>query len=463
MASTPKTDRLPWQRKVSYGVADLGFSITGTLIGVFFLVFLTDVAGLRPALAGLAILVAKQWDWINDPIIGHLSDRTKSRWGRRRPFLLFGFIPFGILFTLLWWKAPIAQQGFMALYYAGLMMAYDTVATLTYMPYFALTPDLTDDYDERTSLTAYRMAFSIVGGLFAFVVPTLIIGSFRPENANLVLLNGALFAVVSAVPVLITFLGTRERPQTESVVQPRLRDSLSAAFRNRPFLFSLGIYLFTWCAVDVMASALIYFIKYYFLRESLTPVIFGAVFVTALVFLPFWSWISRRFNKRLAYIFGIAFWAVCQMILVLLLPTVGQGVIIALCCLAGIGVSAAHVLPWAIIPDAVEWDELQTGQRHEGMFYSLVMLAQKAASGIAIFVVGVALEWSGYVANAEVQTPNTLLAIRAISGGVPAILLVCGIIFASVYPIGREAHQQIRAQLTARRAQKDEVTSGGGC
>jgi glycoside/pentoside/hexuronide:cation symporter, GPH family len=452
MASLVKSDHLPWYRKLAYGVADLGFSITGTLIGAYFLVFLTDVAGLRPALAGLAILIARQWDWINDPVIGHISDRTKSRWGRRRPFLLFGFIPFGILFTLLWWKAPIVDQGFMTVYYAGILMAYDTVATFTYMPYFALTPDLTDDYDERTSLTAYRMAFSIFGGLVAFVVPTLIIGSFQPENANLVLANGALFAVISAVPLLITFLGTRERPQVENLAQPTLRESLSAALHNRPFLFSVGIYLFTWCAVDVMASSLIYFIKYYFQRESMISVIFAAVFVTALLFLPFWSWVSSRFNKRLAYIFGIAFWALCQIILVLLMPTVGEALIVGLCCLAGIGVSAAHVLPWAIIPDAVEYDELQTGQRHEGMFYSLVMLSQKAASGMAIFVVGVVLESSGYVANAATQTGSTLLAIRVISGGVPAVLLVCGIIFASLYPIGREAHQEIRAQLAARKA-----------
>jgi GPH family glycoside/pentoside/hexuronide:cation symporter len=182
--------------------------------------------------------------------------------------------------------------------------------------------------------------------------------------------------------------------------------------------------------------------------------------VTALVFLPFWNWISRRFNKRLAYIFGVAFWAVCQIMLIFMLPTVSPVIIIALCCLAGIGVSAAHVLPWAIIPDAVEWDELQTGQRHEGMFYSLVMLTQKAASGLSIFLVGILLEWSGYVANASSQTPKALLTIRAVSGGVPAILLVCGILFASVYPIGREAHQQIRAQLEARKAQKDGLDSG---
>ena len=470
MTSTPNADRLPWHHKLSYGVADLGFSITGTLIGAYFLVYLIKVVGLGAGLAGLAIGLARQWDWINDPIVGYISDRTKSRWGRRRPFLLFGFIPFGILFTLLWWKAPIAttQQGLMAIYYAGMFMFYDTVATFTYMPYFALTPALTKDYDERTSLTAYRMAFSIVGGLIAFVVPSLIISSFLPPNADiympanakLFLLNGTIFAVISAFALLITFLGTRERPELERTVQPSFRDSLLAALKNRPFLFSMGIYLFTWSAVDVLSSTLILYITDYLKLDSIfTSIIFGAVFATALVFLPFWSWISRRFNKRLAYIFGIAFWAICQIILMLILPTVSTVVIVVLCCLAGIGVSAAHVLPWAIIPDAVEWDELQTGQRHEGMFYSLVMLAQKASSGLAIIAVGAVLEWSGYKAGLSVQPPNALLAIRTVSGGIPAILLVCGIIFAAIYPIGREAHQQILAQLAARKAQRDGTDS----
>jgi GPH family glycoside/pentoside/hexuronide:cation symporter len=461
MNRTPASDRLPWKSKVSYGVGDLGFSITGTLIGAFFLLFLTDVVGLRPALAGLTIGIASQWDWINDPIVGHLSDRTRSRWGRRRPFLLFGFIPFGILFTLLWLKVPIAssQQGLIAIYYAAMLMIYDTVATLSYMPYYALTPELTGDYDERTSLTAYRMAFSILGGLIAYVVPTLIIGSFKPENARLVLINGGLFAVISALPLLITFLGTRERPVVEQSVQPGIRDSLLAALKNPPFLFSVGIYLFTWTAMGIVASTMLYFIKYYIHREAITSAIFAAIFVTALLFLPFWTWLSGKSDKRLAYIFGIAFWAICQVILVLMPPSTSTVLIIGLCCFAGIGISAAHVLPWAIIPDAVEWDELHTGQRHEGMFYSLVMLAQKASSGLAFFLIGALLEWSGYVANTPIQTHTTLLTIRAITGGFPAFLLICGIIFASIYPIGRAAHLQIRTQLEARKAQQESIES----
>lgn len=437
--------------KALYGIGDTGFSITGTLIGVYYLLFLTDVVGLRPALAGVAMMVAKQWDWINDPLVGHFSDRVRSRWGRRRPFLLFGFVPFGIAFMLMWWKPPIQTQGWLAAYYAFILLAYDTIATFVYMPYFALTPELTLDYDERTSLTTYRMAFSILGGLIAFTVPWMIIGAFRPENAMRVLLNGAVFAVISAVSLLLTFIGTRERPEFQVAAQPSLRESLHAVRANRPFLFSVGIYLATWLAVDVVQAVLLYFIRYWLRMESHSDTIFAAIFVTALIMLPFWEWASRHTSKRLAYAGGVAFWAMVQIVLILIQPGVPIGIVLGLCALAGVGVAAAHVLPWSIIPDTVEWDELQTGRRHEGMFYSLVMLAQKAASGLALLFIGVALDWADYVPNADVQVPSALMAIRGMTGIVPALLLCGGIAFAVLFPISRAEHREVREELARRR------------
>lgn len=445
------TERLPRRAKLLYGIGDTGFSLTSTLIGVYYLLFLTDVVGLRPALAGLAIMIAKQWDWINDPIVGHLSDRTRSRWGRRRPFLLFGFLPFSLAFLLMWWQPPIGGQVGLVIYYTLVYMIYDTAATFVYMPYFALTPELTLDYDERTSLTSYRMAFSILGSLIAFIVPGLIISGFRPENRGLILMNAAIFAALSAISLFLTFLGTRERPEFKAVEPPALRESLRAALRNRPFLFGIGLFLLTWLAVDVLQAVLLYFLKYYLNMEQHSSLIFGTIFVTALLVLPLWEWASRHTDKRRAYVVGIAFWAVVQITLVLLSPGTPLAVILVLCALAGIGVAAAHVLPWAMIPDTIEWDEMQTGQRHEGMFYSLVMLMQKAATGLALFFVGLALDWSRYVPNAEVQPARALNAIRAFTGPVPAGLLCAGILFAILFPIGREGHRQLRDELGRRR------------
>ena len=161
--------------KFIYGSGDLGFSLTGTIIGAYFLFFLIDVVGVKPAIAGIAILIGRTWDYINDPIIGYISDRTRSKWGRRRPFLLFGALPFAIAFTLMWYRPPIEGQIGLVLYYATAYVLFDAAATFVYMPYFALTPELTDDYDERTSLTSYRMFFSIMGSLLAFTVPLMIV------------------------------------------------------------------------------------------------------------------------------------------------------------------------------------------------------------------------------------------------------------------------------------------------
>ena len=186
--------------------------------------------------------------------------------------------------------------------------------------------------------------------------------------------------------------------------------------------------------------------------EAESDLIAGTVFVAALLTLPFWEWTSRHWDKRLAYIAGIAFWAAVQIVLVVVSPSWGLPIVLALAAMAGIGVGAAHVLPWSIIPDAIEWDELATGQRHEGMFYSLVTLVQKTASSIAIPLALLMLEMTGYVPNSPVQTPSAVRGIQVLMGPVPAILLCSGILFAVLYPLGREHHAQLRAELADRRA-----------
>jgi len=444
-------ERVPTLTKVLYGSGDFGFSMTSTILAVMFAIYLTDVIGLRPGLAAVAVFAGRSWDYLNDPLIGYLSDRVRTRWGRRRPFLLFGFLPYAAAFALLWWRPPIAGQVGLAVYYALAYLLYDTAATFVYMPYFALTPELTLDYDERTSLTSYRAGFSIVGSLVVFIVPMMIIGTMQPENAGRVTLMGVLFGLASALPLLLVFLHTRERPEFQVQARPSLRDSFRAVIHNRPFLFTVGIYLLTWMAVDVVQTVLLYFIKYRMHREEQTELITGTIFIVALLVLPLWVWVSRHWDKRKAYVAGIAFWAAVQIVLVVIDPSWGLPILLTLAGLAGIGVSAAHVLPWAMIPDAVEVDELATGQRHEGTFYSLVTLMQKVASSIAIPLALLMLDRTGYVANAAEQSPGVVRGIQLLMGPVPAVLLCGGIVFALIYPLSRERHAQVRAELEGRR------------
>jgi GPH family glycoside/pentoside/hexuronide:cation symporter len=300
------------------------------------------------------------------------------------------------------------------------------------------------------------MFFSIAGSLVAFTVPLFIVGTFTPDNAPRVLQMGLIFGLVSALPLWFTFFGTRERQVYMGQERPNLLQSLRAALRNRPFVFGMVIFLLTWVAVGILESTLLYFIKYVAQRESQSDLIMAVIFVTGILTLPFWEWASRRWDKRRAYAAGIAFWAVVQLVMITVNTSTGLPLIVFLCVLAGIGVGAAHVLPWSIIPDAIEWDELHTGERHEGVFYSLITLMQKVASSIAIPLVLLLLDLTGYIPNAAQQPVSALWGIRIVIGPIPAALLCMGILFAVLYPLTRERHAQVVEELEGRRSNRVE-------
>jgi GPH family glycoside/pentoside/hexuronide:cation symporter len=353
---------------------------------------------------------------------------------------------------MLWWRPPWDNVPLLAVYYALAYIVFDSAATLVYMPYFALTPELTSEYDERTNLTTYRMFFSILGSLLAFTIPLLIVGTLEPNNAPRVLFMGLLFGVLSAFPLFLVFLSTRERQEFMVQEKPTLSHSLRAAATNRPFVIGLALFLVTWIAIDILQATLLFFIKYVVQREAQSDLIMATIFVTAILVLPLWSWVSRRWSKRRAYILGIAGWAIVQMVLITLNPTTGLNLILLMCVLAGLGVAAAHVLPWSMIPDSIEWGEWQSGERYEGMYYSRVTLTHKVTASLAIPAVGLILQFTNYVPNALQQGEQALWGIRLAFGPLPAALLCLGIVFAILYPLGRKEYAQIAQEVARTRA-----------
>ena len=446
------TEKLSQAKKLMYGAGDIGFSLTSTILGVYFLFFMIEVVGLRPAVAAIPIGVGKVWDFINDPIFGYISDRTRTRWGRRRPYLLFGALPLALTFTMLWYKPDFESTTALVVYYSVAYIIFEASATMLYMPYFALTPELTSDYDERTSLTSYRMFFSILGSLMAFTLPLIIVGSFTPENAPKVMLMGGIFGLISALPMFITFFGTEEREDLVELDKPSLWESIRSVWKNVPFRYGLGIFLATWISVDILQSSLLFYVKFVVQREPQNDLIMATIFVVAMFALPIWNWVSKRWSKRYAYMYGIAFWAVVQMVLIMMNPTTPLSLILVLCSMAGVGVAAAHVLPWAILPDAIEWYEHQTGERHEGMFYSVTTLARKVTSAVSVTFIGPILEITGYQPNLPQQSAEAIRGIKLVIGPLPGILLGLGILIAYKYPLDRDQFASMVDDLKKRRS-----------
>jgi len=448
-------------KKTAYGSGDLSFSLLTTAMALLYFDFLVNVAGVAPQLAGLSIGIGRIYDALNDVVIGTLSDRTRSRWGRRRPYLLFGTVPFAASFIFMWLSPHMNSQFALAIYYTVMYMLFDTFFTLVNVPYVALTPDLAPSYDERTSLHAYRMAFSIVFGLAGAVAPLMIVDALAGPGASLAArrsayaLMSAILAVASIPPLYLVFATSRERPEYQSLPTPSLGESLRYAVTNRPFVIAAGVYLLTWIPLDLIQFVLVFLIRDCFhLGGAERDLIFVVLFAIAAALLPFWVWVAHRWSKKLAYQLGIAFLAAVLTVLSFISP--GNVVlIVTLAGLAGIGLSAAHAIPQAILPDVIEWDELRSGNRYEAAYYSIIGIIQKFVSAATIALTGSILSWAGYVMNQSeglAQPPRALVAIRFLTGPLPAVFFALGIVLVSFYPISRERHARIVRALEHRRA-----------
>lgn len=452
---------MPTWKKIIYGAGDSGFSLTSTALALLYLDFLVNVVGLDPRLAGLAIAFGRVWDALNDLLIGNLSDRTRSRWGRRRPYLLFGAIPFGITFIFMWFVPAVGQQTLLLIFYTGMYMLFDTLFTLTNVPYVALTPELAPTYDGRTSLQAYRMAFSIGFGLLGAVVPLALVDRLAGPDPTQTALHSAylgmavILAVVSVIPILLTFVTVRERPEFQALPQPTLRDAFRLLMSNKAFLIAAGVYLLTWMPIDLIQFVLVFLIRDYFgLGSAERDLIFLLLFGVAVLALPLWVRAAARWDKARAYQVGIALLA-GVLILLSFTPPGHSTVVFALAALAGIGISAAHVIPLAILPDCMDWDELRRNERNEGAYYSVVTLIQKMVGALTIAVTGTLLTMSGYVAataGPASQPASALATIRWLTGPLPAVIFALGIVLVSFYPITRQRHARILAVLERKRA-----------
>jgi GPH family glycoside/pentoside/hexuronide:cation symporter len=445
-------EKLPLRTKVLFSTGDLSTSIPLAIVMFFQLYFLTDVAGLRPDLAGWAVGIGRIWDAVNDPLFGLISDRIRTRWGRRRVLLLFGALPLGISFAMMWLVPPWGPLALTA-YYALAFILFDTVFTAVHVGYNALTPEMTPDYDERSSLNGYRMVFSISGTLGAIILAT-VLGWYIDDTRVLYGLVGAGLGLASIIPPLIVFRVTRERPAEEQPEPLPVRDALAATLSNRPFWLVMGLYLLSWTTASILAAVLVYYANYYLRVPDQANYFVLVAQGAAILFIPLWVWVARRLDKRRAFILGTLSWIV---VLVALFGLQADQVTLAyvLAALAGSGIATAYVIPWSMVPDIIEYDQVSTGQRREGSYYAFASLFQKLATGLAIWALGQVLAFTGYItpesgAPLPEQPAGAVLAIRIAMTLVPIVLLVLAILCAWRYPITRERHRALRDELAAR-------------
>lgn len=453
-AQTAPPEKLSLRTKLLFSTGDLSTSIPMAILMFFQLYFLTDVARLRPDLAAWAVGIPRIWDAVNDPLFGLVSDRIRTRWGRRRVLLLFGSVPLGLSFMFMWFVPSLGQTA-LAAYYSIVFIIFDTAFTVVHVGYNSLTPEMTADYDERSTLNGYRMVFSITGTLGAIILAT-VLGWYITDPQVLFTILGIGLGIISIIPPLIVFRITRERPAGELPEPLAWKDALRQTLGNRPFRMVMGLYLLSWTTASIIAAVLVYYANYYLRVPDQANYFVLVAQGSAIIFIPVMVWAARRLDKRRAYILGIATWMIVLLSIFSLQPD-QVGIAYLFAALSGAGIATAYVIPWAMIPDVVEYDQLRSGQRREGSYYAFASFFQKLATGAALWAMGQALALTGYLTPASgqplpVQPDDAIQAIRMFVGPVPVILLGLSILFAWRYPITRESHNQTLKQLEADQA-----------
>jgi GPH family glycoside/pentoside/hexuronide:cation symporter len=316
-----------------------------------------------------------------------------------------------------------------------------------------LTPELTDDYDERSSLNGYRTSFSITGTLGAIILAT-VLGWFIADKRLTFAILGIGLGLFCIVPPLIVFKVTKEKPVEELPKPMPVWKALTTTLRNRPFWLIMGLYLLSWTTVSILSAALIYFANYYLKAPEQSNYFVLAAEGAAIAFVPLVVFLSRKLDKRRSFIVGSITWAV---VLIVLSSIRSDQIILAyiLAGLSGLGIATAYVVPWAMVPDIIEFDQAETGERREGSYYAFFSFFQKLATGIAIWAMGQALAATGYItplqgADLPVQPDTAVDTIRLFMGPIPAVLLIMSIIFAWRVKITRESHHQMVEQLKSQ-------------
>lgn len=442
--------------KFFYGVGDLGNALVNSAIQFFLMKFYTDGALILPSLAGNALLIGKIWDAVNDPLTGWFTDKTTSRFGKRRVFMIFGAIPLAISIALLWYVPETSRVGTF-IWIALTFVLFDTLWTLTNVPYYALTSELTDDYDERSSLTTYRMAMAVPAYLIGAALTPAIVGLFALQRTGYAFI-GIAYGVFCAIALLVSAAGIREREGIKTA-KPETSPfkSLKLAMKNKAFVWLTGAYFVINLSFAFIKILMAYYVEYQLLMKAETSLVMGLMLICVTAALPFWQWVSKKLDKGPAYALGMLLGGL-GVVLTFFLPHQPTWIIYPIAVIAGVGFSSQWIFPWAMIADVADFDLAETGQQRSGMYYGIWGLSTKISEAIALASVGWILTGFGYVANVE-QTAHALLGIRLFFGLIPA-----GIIFISLpllfkYPITRQKHAEIKARLeTMRITDKEQPT-----
>jgi GPH family glycoside/pentoside/hexuronide:cation symporter len=457
---TNNSTKLSIREKVAYGLGDFASSMFWKLFSMFLLFFYTDVFGISAAAVGTMFLVTRLWDAANDPIMGLLGDRTKTKWGKFRPYLLFVAVPFALIGVLTFTTPDLGPTGklvYAYITYTLMMMVYTAVN----VPYAALMGVMTSNTTERTSLASYRFLGAFSGGLFVTATATYLIEYFGNTlgTATGYQVTVGIYAVLASILFILTFAGTRERLEP-AVVKSDLKSDLKDMMHNKPWFIMLGAAISVLIFNSLREGAMLFYFTYYIMDQEVF--LLGQLSYGVLVSAYMSIWlasnivgvllakpVSQRFGKKSTFLYAMLASAGLSFALFFLSPSDIELIFLLN---VVIGITAGIVLPliWSMYGDIADYSEWKTGRRATGLIFSSSSMSQKFGWTIGGAISGWFLSAFGYVANVP-QTDTSLLGIRlmiSVLAGVGALMAVGFIAF---YNLDEKTMEEVGAELKQAR------------
>ena len=443
------TTKLSVKEKVGYSLGDTASHFVWDMVGFWLLFFYTDIYGISAAAAGTIMMIARFWDMAIDPIIGVVSDRTNTRWGKFRPYILFGAIPYAVLAILTFTTPDFGEAG--KIIYAGatyvlLMTAYAFIN----LPYSALGAVMTDDTYERAGLNTYRFIAGFTG---QFVVTGLALtlaeyfgGGNKAQGFQYTVF---LFAAMSLVFFFITFKTTKERVQPPKEQKNSLKEDISNLFKNKAWVILAIVGIVSFIMFAMQNAAIAYYFKYYLGREDNVQLFNVIGTVALIVALPLSKPLAKRFGNKNVFI-GSSLISGLFFILIYLPGVKDITTIYVFNIIAKMAYAPAVPLLWTMIADSADYGEWKSGRRSTGLYFSAAVFAQKAGWGIGAAIAGWILTISQFVPNVA-QTETAITGIKLLVSVIPGILYMSCAIFMIFYKIDKKTTDQMKIDLDERR------------
>ncbi len=447
--SNPSTSQtLTPFRKAVFGLGDHSVNIALSCLSLVYFTFLVTVAGLDPWRAGLIAWLARLVDAVSDPLMGRLSDSIRWKIGRRRPFFLIGMIPLGIFFSLMW-TTPFTAQNEMFVFYLLIYVGLALSLTVVSIPYMALIPEMATDYDERTSLNSYRSAAAIMGTMVA--AGFFGVAEWLGGGAEGFATTGLAIGIWMIVPWPFVYAVSFESRSEDTPTLIDIRTTLKNLAGHASYLRLCFLYVGGRISMDLLGLSIPLFITIWLGRPGDVHWSLLSMLGVVILSLPFWLRYAKRREKHRIFAMGSVWFVLCLAIIGIGEPSWPRWTLFAISGLLGIGYAAVDLMPWAMIGEVVDENELISGERSQGVYNGVLTFLRKVGGATAYMVAGFALSLAGFDKETDQQSEIVMTTIRLLATAAPAFFLLLGLIAVRGYPLTRSRHDEILRGLAARR------------